>query len=281
MGAGADTGAGAGAGAPKEQGAAQSVQQQQPQIVRNQSLQELSESEGETDDEAAGPNDAEIDSHAEDIPAFPFDVRAQAKFFALHLVNMPRGYASLDTSRMTALYFALNALDLMRVLDATLAKIQLTKQDIINWVYSMQVHPDPHHPHDYSRCGFRGSAHIGVPLSRAPVAAPAAAADGAAAAASTSSPATASSSAADAPKSTTSSSSASCCASSSSSSSSSASSSSSSSSSAAAGCSLFFHRASSFADYPFDCAHLAMTYSALCVLRILGKKRTTTRGTAD
>ncbi|CAH1796387.1 unnamed protein product [Owenia fusiformis] len=82
------------------------------------------------------------------------------KFFCRCLQVLPDRYASLDTSRMTVAFFGLSGLDLLNGLDA----IEKDKENIIDWIYSLQVLPDENES-NLDLCGFRGSSTIGDPYS--------------------------------------------------------------------------------------------------------------------
>ncbi|XP_078698686.1 geranylgeranyl transferase type-1 subunit beta-like [Branchiostoma floridae x Branchiostoma belcheri] len=80
------------------------------------------------------------------------------KFFQRCLQVLPSRYCSLDTTRLTVAFFALSGLDLLGALDT------VNKQEIIDWIYSLQVLPDKDdEDKNLFRCGFRGSSTIGVP----------------------------------------------------------------------------------------------------------------------
>ncbi|XP_038072069.1 geranylgeranyl transferase type-1 subunit beta-like [Patiria miniata] len=101
---------------------------------------------------------AEIEQpHEKDIP---FLKAKHIKFFSRCLHILPQSYTSLDTSRLTVCFFGLSGLDVLDSLDA----IEKDKEDIIDWIYSLQVLPDPNHYEETSKhCGFRGSSTIGTP----------------------------------------------------------------------------------------------------------------------
>jgi len=98
------------------------------------------------------------------IPALvPLDYERHVKFFTMHLRCMPQGYESLDTSRMTLLYFCLSALDVLGALDQP-SPHRPTNEQLIDWIYAQQVHPyvdavsgEMH----YERCGFKGGPAAG------------------------------------------------------------------------------------------------------------------------
>ncbi|XP_072022825.1 geranylgeranyl transferase type-1 subunit beta-like, partial [Amphiura filiformis] len=80
------------------------------------------------------------------------------KFFCRCLQVLPSGYTSLDTSRLTISFFALSGLDVLNALDS----VEKERNEIIDWIYSLQVLPDLEKTDKRNRCcGFRGSAAIG------------------------------------------------------------------------------------------------------------------------
>ena len=70
---------------------------------------------------------------------------------------MPPEYTGLDTSRLTALYFAVVGLDLLGALD----EIE-NKQEIIDYIYGMQLPCDD--ALYIQQCGFMGSSYAGQPF---------------------------------------------------------------------------------------------------------------------
>ncbi|XP_023215384.1 geranylgeranyl transferase type-1 subunit beta-like [Centruroides sculpturatus] len=81
------------------------------------------------------------------------------KFFKRCLLMLPNGLRSLDTSRLTVVYFAISGLDLLNALD----EIESERELIIDWIYSLQLLPDLNGS-NLNRCGFRGSNAIGNSL---------------------------------------------------------------------------------------------------------------------
>lgn len=79
------------------------------------------------------------------------------KFFQRCLRNLPCACASMDEMRMTLAYFAVSGLDLLHALYT----IEEDRNDIIEWIYSLQVVPDSDGS-NLARCGFRGSLANGV-----------------------------------------------------------------------------------------------------------------------
>lgn len=57
------------------------------------------------------------------------------RFFQRCLQVLPERYSSLETSRLTIAFFALSGLDMLDSLDV------VNKDDIIEWIYSLQVLP--------------------------------------------------------------------------------------------------------------------------------------------
>ncbi|XP_035236366.1 geranylgeranyl transferase type-1 subunit beta [Anguilla anguilla] len=78
------------------------------------------------------------------------------RFFQRCLQVLPERYSSLETSRLTIVFFALSGLDVLDALDV------VDKPSLIEWIYSLQVLPTEDQS-NLGRCGFRGSSHLGVP----------------------------------------------------------------------------------------------------------------------
>ena len=80
------------------------------------------------------------------------------QYFLYHLRSLPAPYGSLDSSRMTVLYFVCSGLDVLGALD----QIKPAKRAaIVEWVYAQQV-VRAAGSDDVSRCGFRGSPYLGA-----------------------------------------------------------------------------------------------------------------------
>uniref|UniRef100_A0A674H0M6 Protein geranylgeranyltransferase type I subunit beta n=1 Tax=Taeniopygia guttata TaxID=59729 RepID=A0A674H0M6_TAEGU len=79
------------------------------------------------------------------------------RFFQRCLQILPERYSSLETSRLTIAFFALSGLDMLDSLDV------VNKDDIIEWIYSLQVLPTEDRS-NMNRCGFRGSSYLGMPF---------------------------------------------------------------------------------------------------------------------
>lgn len=79
------------------------------------------------------------------------EIQKHVKFLIRHLNVYPDAYSSLDSNRLTLLFFAISGLDLLGHLDGLLTEKR--RQDIIDWIYSLQLTDN-----SGSRCGgFRGS----------------------------------------------------------------------------------------------------------------------------
>ncbi|KAL9656204.1 hypothetical protein ABK040_007821 [Willaertia magna] len=90
-----------------------------------------------------------------------FLIDKHIKYLLSHLSVLPHFYGSQDTNRMTILFFCVGGLDILNKLDTAIN--QQMKEDIINWIYSMQITPK-HDNSNLSRCGFRGGNFIGLPI---------------------------------------------------------------------------------------------------------------------
>ncbi|XP_009875164.1 PREDICTED: geranylgeranyl transferase type-1 subunit beta-like, partial [Apaloderma vittatum] len=62
-----------------------------------------------------------------------------------------------DLFMLTIAFFALSGLDMLDSLDV------VNKDDIIEWIYSLQVLPTEDRS-NLNRCGFRGSSYLGMPF---------------------------------------------------------------------------------------------------------------------
>lgn len=80
-------------------------------------------------------------------------VEPHVKYFLKHLDGLPFHYVSMDTSRMTGLYFSIIALD-------TLSSLNLVElEKIKTFVYSLQITEDDE-VHSSPRTGFVGSNYL-------------------------------------------------------------------------------------------------------------------------
>mmetsp|Transcript_22088 Transcript_22088/g.66297 ORF Transcript_22088/g.66297 Transcript_22088/m.66297 type:complete len:381 (-) Transcript_22088:4287-5429(-) len=89
-----------------------------------------------------------------------------ARFYRMHLDLLPSVYITLDTSRLTALYFCVVGLDVLGMLDAAVPVTE--RAAMVEWIYGLQAS-------DTDNGGFRGSGWAGTPLD--PIAWPARDAD--------------------------------------------------------------------------------------------------------
>ncbi|KAI9009155.1 terpenoid cyclases/protein prenyltransferase alpha-alpha toroid [Hyaloraphidium curvatum] len=78
-------------------------------------------------------------------------------YFMRCVRTLPHQYTGADTTRMTLLFFALAALDL---LDCISSFSESEKAGIIRWVYSQQILPESADD-DCVGCGFRGAPFLG------------------------------------------------------------------------------------------------------------------------
>lgn len=74
-------------------------------------------------------------------PSPPFALKRHVAYFKTCLLSLPEPYESLDTSRLNALFFCISALDVLGALDATLAKVAMTREQIIDIIYASQLLP--------------------------------------------------------------------------------------------------------------------------------------------
>ncbi|XP_043226586.1 geranylgeranyl transferase type-1 subunit beta-like [Amphibalanus amphitrite] len=88
--------------------------------------------------------------------------KRHARYFKFCMDSIPGEYTSLDTSRMTLLFYAVSGLDLLGQLD-----LVQDKQSVIEWVYRQQITSELCDG-DLSRAGFRGSPanSSGAPLNQ-------------------------------------------------------------------------------------------------------------------
>ena len=80
------------------------------------------------------------------------EVSNHVRFFRMHLKMLPQPYLSLDTSRMTALYFCVVGLDILGELEREVKEAE--RLALIEWIYGLQVLDEAHG-------GFRGSGWAG------------------------------------------------------------------------------------------------------------------------
>ncbi|XP_061673448.1 geranylgeranyl transferase type-1 subunit beta isoform X2 [Syngnathoides biaculeatus] len=101
---------------------------------------------------------AEEEKLSEELEQLDFLRDRHVRFFQRTLQILPERYASLETTRLTLIFFALSGLDVLDALDVIDSNV------MIEWIYSLQVLPTEDQS-NLSRCGFRGSSHIGIPYS--------------------------------------------------------------------------------------------------------------------
>jgi geranylgeranyl transferase type-1 subunit beta len=86
-----------------------------------------------------------------------FDKTLHSKYFSYHLNKLPEHYISLDTNRITAIYFNVIALDLLGFLDS------VDKVKVIEFIYMLQINYNMESfPGSF---GFIGSPYIGHSIS--------------------------------------------------------------------------------------------------------------------
>ena len=96
-----------------------------------------------------------------------WDAKTEIRFFSRHLGQLPSAYADQDTNRLTILYFACGALDLLRgrslPSSPSLANV-LDEPEAIHkirdWVYAQQVIDRI----GENRSGFIGGPYLGLPF---------------------------------------------------------------------------------------------------------------------
>ncbi|KAK7933199.1 hypothetical protein WMY93_004095 [Mugilogobius chulae] len=106
----------------------------------------------------AGAKMAEEESQFEEFEQIDFLRDRHVRFFQRTLQILPERYSSLETTRLTIVFFALSGLDVLDALEV------IDKNSMIEWIYSHQVLPTEDQS-NLSHCGFRGSSHIGIPYS--------------------------------------------------------------------------------------------------------------------
>jgi geranylgeranyl transferase type-1 subunit beta len=103
-------------------------------------------------------------------PSLVLNRPRQIAYFAASLKVLPDAYNKLDTNRLTLVHFAVNALDLLGVWDSEelMASQNLNKQEIIDWVYSLQLpktdeadEVDESDPDAVHSSGFFGGTFLG------------------------------------------------------------------------------------------------------------------------
>lgn len=85
--------------------------------------------------------------------------RQHVKYFMRFLNILPSSLSSHDTTRVTIAYFSVVGLD---ILGATESLSDEQRNKIIDWLYTLQVHPGE--DGDMSVCGFQGSSTVNIDL---------------------------------------------------------------------------------------------------------------------
>uniref|UniRef100_A0A2M4BRN7 Geranylgeranyl transferase type-1 subunit beta n=1 Tax=Anopheles marajoara TaxID=58244 RepID=A0A2M4BRN7_9DIPT len=93
---------------------------------------------------------------AESVDGEEVEYQKHAKYFKRFLNILPERLASHDSTRVTIAFFAVSGLDVLNSLDLLPDSFQ---QDIINWIYKLQVVPRPGEP---SAGGIQGSSTFNV-----------------------------------------------------------------------------------------------------------------------
>ncbi|TYZ61610.1 hypothetical protein PybrP1_008389 [[Pythium] brassicae (nom. inval.)] len=89
-------------------------------------------------------------------PSSSLQRELHTSFFIKHLRALPPPYASQDVNRVVLAYFCVHGLAVLGELE------RVDKRRIIEWVYSLQVHPDKNDRSvNASDCGFRGGPFMG------------------------------------------------------------------------------------------------------------------------
>jgi len=78
--------------------------------------------------------------------------QSHIKYFLRHLSILPSPYSGQDTYRLTICYFCLGGLDILNALEQI-----PNKNDIINWIYSLQIISTKYPEHS----GFLGGSFLG------------------------------------------------------------------------------------------------------------------------
>ena len=76
------------------------------------------------------------------------------KFCSRILGVLPSGFTSLESNRMTVVFFAVSSLDVLGSLDSVLSPE--IRRNVVDWIYRLQAVPEPENPSTF-RHGFRGS----------------------------------------------------------------------------------------------------------------------------
>ena len=85
-----------------------------------------------------------------DVDEVKLNRSSHIKFFQSCLTLLPAPYAEIDTSRLTAIYFSIVGLDLLNALDT------IDKQQVIDYIYLLQIHPPTRNGPASTGCGQFG-----------------------------------------------------------------------------------------------------------------------------
>ncbi|OWZ18808.1 Geranylgeranyl transferase [Phytophthora megakarya] len=85
-----------------------------------------------------------------------FERELHVRYFLKNLRSLPTPYASQDPQRVVLAFFCVHGLALLGEVE------RLDKRQVVEWVYSLQVHPDCHDASlNAGDCGFRGGTFMG------------------------------------------------------------------------------------------------------------------------
>ncbi len=71
-----------------------------------------------------------------------------------------RGLESLETNKLMLMYFLIGSLDILDSLD----QLRVPKQNLIDWVYSLQVYSESDNDKNVKFAGFKGGPYLGFPF---------------------------------------------------------------------------------------------------------------------
>lgn len=98
------------------------------------------------------------------VPRDCLDIRRHVMYFRRHWAILPDPYVSADSNRVTLLFFAISALDLLDELHKVNA-YDKARIRTIEWIYSLQIKPDSAKSREEAGWwGFRGSTWSGAPF---------------------------------------------------------------------------------------------------------------------
>ncbi|DAZ93736.1 TPA: hypothetical protein N0F65_007362, partial [Lagenidium giganteum] len=96
-------------------------------------------------------------------PPRSFDKELHALYFLRNLRSLPEPYSSQDPHRVVLAFFCVHGLAILGELE------RVDKHQVIEWVYSLQVHPDAYDRSvNAADCGFRGGSSLGNPFNCSP-----------------------------------------------------------------------------------------------------------------